>query len=85
MAWSDNYNIIYSKEVQTNDYQYWQFRLEEHKTRGNLIMSARQFKKTDTYDRPTKNGFMIQVNTFEDVDKFKDAIVTLCEEAKSKL
>lgn len=85
MAWEDNYHLIYSNELPVDETFTWQFRLEEHKKRGTLHMSARLFKKTDTYDGPTKNGWIIQVNSIEDLDKFKEAFNKLVDEAKAKL
>lgn len=85
MAWEDNYHLIYSKELPVDETFTWQFRLEEHKKRGTLHMSTRLFKKTDTYDGPTKNGFNVQVTSIEDLDKFLNTFSELVQEAKNKL
>ena len=83
--WEDTYNPIYVKELPIDDVFTWKFRLEEHKKRGTLHMSARLFKKTDMYDGPTKNGFISQVNTIEDINKLQAAFEDLFKEAKEKL
>lgn len=85
MAWSDNYNSIYVNELAINDIFTWQFRVEEHKKRGTLHISARLFKKTDSYDGPTKNGFIQQIETEEDIDKLETAFTNLFKAAREKL
>lgn len=85
MAWEDNYNPIYVKELPVDEVFTWKFRLEEHKKRGTLHASARLFKKTADYDGPTKNGFIVQINSEEDIDKLQAAFNELFKEAKEKL
>lgn len=85
MAWSDNYNQIYLKELPVDEVFTWQFRLEEHKKRGTLHASARLFKKTADYDGPTKNGFITQITSLEDINKIQNAFNELFNEAKEKL
>ena len=85
MAWADNYNPIYVKELPIDETFTWQFRLEEHKKRGTLHLSARLFKKTENYDGPTRNGFIQQINSEEDVDKLQAAFNELFKVTKDKL
>ena len=85
MAWADNYNSIYVKELPVDNVFTWQFRLEEHKKRGTLHASARLFKKTADYDGPTKNGFNVQITSIDDINKFQTALNDLFNEAKEKL
>lgn len=85
MAWEDNYNPIYVKELPIDEVFTWKFRLEEHKKRGTLHISARLFKKTENYDGPTKNGFIQQINSEEDLNKLQTAFEDLFKAAKEKL
>ena len=85
MAWTDNYNAIYVKELPVDETFTWQLRLEEHKKRGTLHASARLFKKTADYDGPTKNGFIVQITSLEDINKLQNALNELFNEAKEKL
>ena len=85
MAWSDNHNCIYQKEIPIDATRRWQFRIEEHKVNGSLSISARMFRKTDSYDGPTKNGFIQQINSLEDIDNLEKAFQDLFNEARNKL
>ena len=85
MAWEDNFNSIYAEDIPVDDTFTWKFRLEEHKKRGTLHVSVRLFKKTETYDGPTKNGFNLQVNSVEELDKLQEAFIKLFEATKEKL
>ena len=85
MAWADNHNCIYQKEFPIDETRRWQFRIEEHKVKGNLSISARMFRKTDSYDGPTKNGFIQQINSLEDIDTLEKAFQDLFTEARNKL
>ena len=84
MAWQDNFNIIYQSELPLDETRTWRFALEEHKTRGTLQLNVRLFKKTDTYDGPTKSGFVMSISSMDDVNQFKDAFNAFCETIKDK-
>ena len=85
MAWIDNFNIIYSKELKIDDTHTWKFQLEEHKTKGTLHMNVRLFKKTDNYNGPTKNGFIQQINSIEQLENFRYAFEDYFKEIRNKL
>ena len=85
MAWEDNFNAIYVKELPIDEIFTWKFRLEEHKKRGTFHISARLFKKTESYEGPTKNGFIQQIDSVEDIDKLQAAFNELFKEAREKI
>ena len=88
MAWADNFNVIYSIELPADEYKIWKFQLEEHKTKGTLHMNVRMFQKAKAeggYEGPTKNGFMQQINSVEDIEKLQKTFNDYFEEVKKKL
>lgn len=88
MAWADNFNVIYSDELPVDEYKVWKFQLEEHKTKGTLHMNVRLFQKAKTeggYEGPTKNGFMQQINSPEDIDKLKETFNKYFDAIKEKI
>ena len=88
MAWADNYNTIYSTELQIDEGKVWKFMLEEHKSKGTLNMNVRLFKKSlkeGGYEGPTKNGFMQAINSVEDIDKLQKAFNDYFDSIKEKL
>lgn len=90
MAWQDNFNSIYESELPITEdgAKYWKFSLEEHKAKGTLYMSARIYQKAlkeGGYEGPTKSGFLLQVNSKEDVDKLQDAFNIFFNEVKTRL
>lgn len=84
MAWQDNFNILYQSELPIDDTRTWRFVLEEHKERGTLQLNVRIFKKTESYDGPTKAGFVYPVNSIEEVNALQVALNDYFEKVKSK-
>lgn len=84
MAWQDNFNILYQSELPIDDTRTWRFALEEHKERGTLQLNVRIFKKTESYDGPTKTGFVYPVSSVEEVNALQVALNDYFEKVKSK-
>lgn len=77
--WEDKFNIIKSTSFKTSDNKEWKFSLEEHKTKGTLQLNARCFTiatKEGGYSGPSKNGFIIPINSMDDLDKIKECFET---------
>lgn len=73
--WEDKYNILKQISFKTSDNKEWKFSLEEHKTKGTLQINARCWTTAKTeggYSGPSKNGFIIPINSIEDLDKIKE-------------
>ena len=84
MAWQDNFNILYQSELPIDDTRTWRFALEEHKERGTLQLNVRIFKKTESYNGPTKAGFVYPVSSVEEVNALQVALNDYFEKVKSK-
>lgn len=85
MAWQDNFNVLYQSEYKMDDTRVWKLALEEHKTRGTLQLNVRLYKKTDTYDGPTKSGFIYPISSIEDLNNFQTALNDYFENVKQKI
>ena len=71
MAFADNNNSLYENVMKQSDVKETKFSLLENKKSGKLTASVRDFKHTEGYDGPTRNGMMLQLNTVEDVEKYQ--------------
>ena len=91
MAWEDNFNIIKSTSFKTSENKEWKFSIEEHKNKATLQINARCFtiaQKEGGYSGPSKNGFIIPINSEEDFDTIKECFKTFIdfvEDSKSVL
>ena len=82
MAFQDNNNALYENVIKNGDTKEIKFSLLENKKSGLLRARVREFTHTDTYDGPTRNGMMLQLNTVEDIDKYQKAFNDYFEECK---
>lgn len=82
--WTDNFNVLYQSELPIDDTKTWKFTLEEHKVKGTLQLNVRLFKKTATYDGPTKSGFIYPITSLDELNKFQVALNDYFENVKSK-
>lgn len=82
MAFADNNNALYEAKMKVDDVNEVTFSVLENKRSGIMRASIREFKHTETYDGPTKNGMMIKLNTVEDVKKYQKAFNDFFENAK---
>ena len=82
MAFADNNNSLYENSMKQSDVKETKFSLLENKKSGKLIASIRDFKHTEGYDGPTRNGMMLQMNTVEDVEKYQKAFNDFFEKVK---
>lgn len=76
MGWTDNFSTLFSNTLSADGNKEWRFTLEEHKTKGTMQMNVRKFQvagKEGDYEGPTKNGFIEQIKSPEDVDKLEQA------------
>ena len=82
MAFADNNNSLYENVMKQSDVKETKFSLLENKKSGKLTASVRDFKHTEGYDGPTRNGMMLQLNTVEDVEKYQKAFNDFFEKVK---
>jgi hypothetical protein len=82
MAFADNNNSLYENSMKQSDVKETKFSLLENKKSGKLTASIRDFKHTEGYDGPTRNGMMLQMNTVEDVEKYQKAFNDFFEKVK---
>ena len=82
MAFADNNNSLYENVMKQSDVKETKFSLLENKKSGKLTASVRDFKHTEGYDGPTRNGMMLQLNTVEDVEKYQNAFHDFFEKVK---
>ena len=71
MAFADNNNSLYDVVMKQSDTKETRFSLLENKKSGALRASIRDFTHTESYDGPTRNGMMFQLNTIADVEKYQ--------------
>ena len=81
-AFADNNNSLYKNVMKQSDVTETKFSLLENKKSGKLTASVRDFKHTEGYDGPTRNGMMLQLNTVEDVEKYQKAFNDFFEKVK---
>lgn len=84
-TWADKFNVLVSKELQIEDNKVWKFAIEESKTKGTLQMNVREFKSSETYEGPTKNGFIKGITSKEDIEKIQNSFNEFFEEIKKML
>lgn len=73
-SWEDKFNTLVSSNVEIGETKEWKFALEESKSKGTLQINAREFKKAKVeggYSGPGKNGFIIQINSEEDIENLR--------------
>lgn len=77
--WEDKFNVLKQICFKTDDNKEWKFSVEEHKQKGTLQLNARCFTiatKEGGYSGPSKNGFILPINSIEDLDKIQDCFST---------
>lgn len=85
MAYQDNNNVIFKKDLQINETNILTFSMEENKNSGLMKANVREFKHTEAYDGPTKNGIILNLHTVEDVDKFQKQFNEFFDEIKKMM
>lgn len=85
MAWDDNFNKLIEQKMTINDTKELKFSLEEHKTKGIMNMNIREFKSTESYSGPTKNGFILNVQSLEQVEQLQKQLNDYFEKVKEML
>lgn len=86
MAWEDNFNSLFTKTLPIEGgKKEWRLTLEEHKTKGTMNMNIRIFQTEGSYTGPTKNGFIIQANSLEEVEELEKAFLDYFEKVKEIL
>lgn len=83
--WADKFNELQSNEVRIEENRFWKFTIEESKTKGTLQMNVREFKTSETYEGPTKNGFIKSITSKEDIEKLQNGFNEFFEEIKKML
>ena len=87
MAWADNFNTLYSSEVDISETKYCRFALEEHKRNKTLQINIRMFSRSvdgSGYSGPTKHGIIQQVESIDDVEDLQEAFTNFFEAIKDE-
>lgn len=85
MAWDDNFNKLFEQKLSINDSKELRFALEEHKTKGTMNINVREFKSNDSYSGPTKNGFIMNVQSLEQIEQLQKQFNDYFEKVKEML
>jgi hypothetical protein len=85
MAFNDSNNVLFENEMKLSDVGEIKFSMLENKKSGILRAGIREFKHTDSYDGPTKNGMMIRLNTVEEVEQYQKAFNDFFEQVKKMM
>lgn len=83
--WDEKFNVLVQRNLEIDGNKEWKMALEEKKNKGTLQMNVRLFQRpteTNSYEGPTKNGFIIPVNSASDVEEFQKTFNDFCEEIK---
>lgn len=72
-SFSDSNNTIFEQRMPTTAGKEVVFSLIENKKSGALRMGVREWKHSESYDGPTRNGMLISVESAETVDKWQRA------------
>lgn len=87
--WGDNFSAIVDLRLPIEGGKEWKFALEEHKTKGTMQMNVRVFQngtgKEGEYIGPTKNGFIIKINSKEDIEKLEKKFSEYFKQIKEML
>ena len=88
MAWDDNFNKLFEEKLPIDDFKEWRFTLEEHKSKGTMNMNVRVFQKPKTeggYEGPTKSGFIMGVQSLEQIEALQKQFNDYFEKVKEML
>lgn len=85
MAWEDNYSKLVEDNLPINDKKEWRFVMEEHKTKGTMQFGIRAFNITGNYIGPTKNGFIVPVESEEQIEEFRKKFNEFIDKVKEML
>lgn len=86
--WEDKFNTLVSSKLELPNNKEWRLAVEESKTKGTLQMNVRLFQKAKIeggYEGPTKNGFIIEVNSIEDIENFQNSLNDFFDKTKELL
>ena len=70
-TFADSNNTIFEMKMPTTAGKEVVFSLVENKKSGALKMGVREWKHSESYDGPTRNGMLIPVDSPETVDRWK--------------
>ena len=88
MAWDDNFNKLFENKLPIDEHKEWRFALEEHKTKGTMNMNVRIFQKPKVeggYEGPTKSGFILGVQSLEQIEDLQKEFNEFFEKVKEML
>lgn len=85
MAFTESNNTLFENTMKLSDVAEIKFSMLENKKSGILRAGIREFKHTDSYDGPTRNGMMIRLNTVDDVEKYQKAFNEFFDKIKTMM
>lgn len=88
IAWEDNYHKLIEQIIPIEGNKEWRFVLEEHKNKGTMQMNVRLWQKAREkggYEGPTKNGFIQQIKTPDDITGLEEAFKIYFDKVKEML
>ena len=82
----DSYETLLEQSLHISEEKEYKFSLFRHKKNNTMSIGLREFKHTASYDGVNgKNGMMLVVRNYEDIDNYIKWLTTALEEAKSKV
>ena len=81
-TFTNNFNKIVTHTLHQNPEMRIDFSLQENKKTGIKYLNMRQFKSTEDYDGPTKNGFSFVIEDGAEIELLQKAFDTFFELAK---
>lgn len=71
LGFQESNNTIFEDKYQFTDVSEMVFAMIENKKSGIMRANVREFKHTETYDGPTRNGMMLRINSVEDIERYQ--------------
>ena len=84
-SFEESNNTLFESKMPLTDVSEIVFSLIENKRSGLLRAGIREFKHTDDYDGPTRNGMLLKIASQEDADKYQKAFNEFFDKIKEKL
>lgn len=85
MGFTESNNTIFENKHQMTEVTELIFAMIENKKSGLIRANIREFKHTEDYDGPTRNGMMLRINTAEDVDRYQKMFNDFFDKARESI
>ena len=78
-------NKLVDFKMDQNPSMYFQFTFQHNPQRDCYYLNVRQFKNTEAYSGPTKNGFNITIQDEFEIERLQEHFNKLFDEAKKAM